>query len=97
MTYIDTGTPQTDSQEVTLFIHGNLISSYLWRNIIPRVSPKVHCVAPELVGFGSSGKPSIPYRFTDQAAYLSAFISAILPNDKVILIVQGWCSAIGLN
>lgn len=97
MTYIDTGAPQTDDQEVALFIHGNPVSSYLWRNIIPHVSPRVRCVAPELIGFGSSGKPSIPYRFTDQAAYLSAFISAILPNDKVILIVQDWGSAIGFN
>jgi haloalkane dehalogenase len=97
MTYIDTGAPQTDRQEIALFIHGNPVSSYLWRNIIPHLSPQVRCVAPELIGFGSSGKPSIPYRFTDHAAYLSAFISAILPDQKLILIVQDWGSALGFN
>jgi haloalkane dehalogenase len=97
MTYIDTGAPQTDRQEVALFIHGNPVSSYLWRNIIPHISPKLRCVAPDLIGFGSSGKPSIPYRFTDHAAYISAFISAILPNEKLILIVQDWGSALGFH
>jgi haloalkane dehalogenase len=66
MTYIDTRALRADNQEVALFIHGNPVSSYLWRNIIPHISPKVRCVAPELIGFGSSGKPSIPYRFTDR-------------------------------
>ncbi|KAN0089613.1 alpha/beta-hydrolase [Hyaloscypha variabilis] len=97
MTYIDTGAPQTNRQELALFIHGNPVSTYLWRNIIPHVSPKLRCIAPDLIGFGSSGKPSIPYRFRDHAAYLSAFIDAILPNQKVILIVQDWGSALGFN
>lgn len=97
MTYIDTGAPQTDRQEVALFIHGNPVSSYLWRNIIPHISPYHRCIAPDLIGFGSSGKPSIPYRFTDHAAYLSAFISTVLPDQKLILIVQDWGSALGFN
>jgi len=97
MTYIDTGAPQTNRQEVALFIHGNPVSTYLWRNIIPHVSPNLRCIAPDIIGFGSSGKPSIPYRFTDHAAYLTAFIDAVLPNQKIILIVQDWGSALGFN
>src|ERR1700693_2907881 len=50
MTYINTRALRADSQEVALFIHGNPVSSYLWRNIIPHISPKVRCVAPELIG-----------------------------------------------
>jgi haloalkane dehalogenase len=49
-----------------LFLHGNPTSSYIWRNILPHVSEVAHCVAPDLIGFGQSGKPHIPYRFEDQ-------------------------------
>jgi len=48
-----------------LFLHGNPTSSYIWRNIIPLVAPTAHCIAPDLIGFGQSGKPDIEYRFAD--------------------------------
>ena len=44
---------------VALFLHGNPTSSYIWRNIIPLVAPVAHCIAPDLIGFGQSGKPDI--------------------------------------
>ncbi|KAL5326661.1 hypothetical protein ACEPPN_004349 [Leptodophora sp. 'Broadleaf-Isolate-01'] len=99
MTYVDTGRPNSNRQEVALLIHGNPVSSYLWRNIIPHLSPQIRCIAPNLIGFGASGKPPIPYHVTDHAAYLSAFISQILPdpNQKVILIVQDFGSLLGFN
>ena len=59
---------------VALFLHGNPTSSYIWRNIMPLVAPVAHCIAPDLVGFGQSGKPDIAYRFEDHARYLDAFI-----------------------
>ena len=46
---------------VALFLHGNPTSSYIWRNIIPLVAEVAHCVAPDLIGFGQSGKPDIAY------------------------------------
>jgi haloalkane dehalogenase len=51
---------------VALFLHGNPCSSYIWRNIMPHVAPVARCVAPDLIGFGYSGKPDIAYRFFDQ-------------------------------
>jgi len=72
MSYVDTGIAQnqnpSDSDPVVLFLHGNPTSSYLWRNIIPHVSPIARCIAPDLVGMGDSGKmPSNTYRITDHA------------------------------
>jgi len=61
---------------VALFLHGNPTSSYIWRNIIPLVAPVAHCIAPDLIGFGQSGKPDITYRFDDHVRYLDAFIAA---------------------
>ena len=59
---------------VALFLHGNPTSSYIWRNILPFVAPVTHCIAPDLIGFGQSGKPDIEYRFSDHVRYLDAFL-----------------------
>jgi pimeloyl-ACP methyl ester carboxylesterase len=45
-----------------VFLHGNPTSSYLWRNIIPYVSPHGRCLAPDLVGMGQSKRsPTFSY------------------------------------
>ncbi len=53
------------SGDPVLFLHGNPTSSYLWRNVIPHVSPLARCVALDLIGMGKSDKPDIEYRFFD--------------------------------
>ena len=37
-----------------LFLHGNPTSSYLWRNIIPYVTPYGRAIAVDLIGMGKS-------------------------------------------
>ena len=96
--YVDTGQPATpSSRPPVLFLHGNPTSSYLWRNIIPHVSPLTRCIAPDLIGFGGSDKkPELAYRFEDHVRYIDAFIEA-LGLQRVVLVVHDWGSAIGLN
>jgi haloalkane dehalogenase len=81
---------------VALFLHGNPTSSYIWRNIIPLVAPVAHCIAPDLIGFGQSGKPDIAYRFEDHARYLDAFI-AKLGIESATLVVQDWGSGLAFH
>jgi haloalkane dehalogenase len=71
MAYREAGDPNSPT---VLFLHGNPTSSYIWRNIIPLVSPVAHCLAPDLIGFGQSGKPDIEYRFFDHVRYLDSFL-----------------------
>src|SRR4030095_12783368 len=71
MAYREAGNPYSPT---VLFLHGNPTSSYLWRNIIPLVAPVGHCIAPDLIGFGQSGKPDIEYRFFNHVRYLDAFL-----------------------
>lgn len=80
-------------EPVALFLHGNPTSSYIWRNIIPHVAPVAHCIAPDLIGFGQSGRPQIAYRFVDHARYLDAFLdeSGI---RSAYLIAQDWGTAL---
>jgi haloalkane dehalogenase len=96
MAYIDTSAT-SNSTTTAIFLHRNPTSSYLWRNIMPHVSLKLRCIAPDLIGMGKSGKPSISYRFVDHARYLDAFLDAVIPQGKVVLVVQDWGSALGFH
>jgi haloalkane dehalogenase len=95
MAYVDEGGGKAGTP-VALLLHGNPTSSYLWRNVIPHIAPRIRCIAPDLIGFGDSDKPDISYRIEDHARYLQAFIEA-LQLDDVILILHDWGSALGLD
>lgn len=79
-----------------LFLHGNPTSSYLWRNVIPHLSPLGRCIAPDLIGMGRSDKPDLEYRFVDHARYLEGFI-AKLGLARVTLVVHDWGSGLGFH
>lgn len=81
---------------IALFLHGNPTSSYIWRNIIPLVSPVARCIAPDLIGFGASGKPDIAYRFADHVRYLDAFLDAMRITSAYI-VAQDWGSALAFH
>jgi haloalkane dehalogenase len=81
---------------VALFLHGNPTSSFIWRKILPLVAPVAHCIAPDLIGFGQSGKPDIAYRFEDHVRYLDAFL-AKMGIGSAYLVVQDWGSGLGFH
>jgi len=81
---------------VALFLHGNPTSSYIWRNILPLVAPVAHCIAPDLIGFGQSGKPDIEYRFADHVRYLDAFLDHA-GISSALVIAHGWGSALAFH
>ena len=92
ISYADTG-----HGSPVVFLHGNPTSAYLWRNIIPHISGGAHCLAPDLVGMGDSGKmPSGTYRFVEHARYLDAWFDA-LALDDVILVCHDWGSALAFH
>jgi haloalkane dehalogenase len=84
------------SAPVALFLHGNPTSSYIWRNVLPRVSGVAHCLAPDLIGFGQSGKPDIDYRFFDHVRYLDEFL-AVAGIESAYLVGQDWGSALAVH
>jgi haloalkane dehalogenase len=91
MHYIDEG-----SGEPVLFLHGNPTSSYIWRHMIARMKKQARCIAPDLIGMGSSGKPNLPYRFDDHYRYLQAFIQA-KELRNITLVLHDWGSALGFR
>jgi len=93
MAYREAGNP--DSPTV-LFLHGNPTSSYIWRNIIPLIAPVAHCIAPDLIGFGQSGKPDIEYRFFDHVRYLDAFLDKAGISSAYV-VAHDWGSALAFH
>jgi len=96
MAYVELG-----SGDPVVFLHGNPTSSYLWRNVMPHVSETHRAIAPDLIGMGDSEKleNSGPdsYRFVEHREYFDGFMDAIVPENKVILVIHDWGSALGFD
>jgi haloalkane dehalogenase len=91
--YREAGSP---GAPIALFLHGNPTSSYIWRNILPTVAEVAHCIAPDLIGFGQSGKPDIAYRFEDHVRYLDAFLAA-KGITSAYVVAQDWGTALAFH
>lgn len=93
MAYREAGDPEAP---VVLFLHGNPTSSYIWRNVLPLVAPVAHCIAPDLIGLGQSGKPEIEYRFADHVRYLDAFLEET-GIESAFVVAQDWGSGLAFH
>ena len=90
MHYADQG-----SGAPVVLLHGNPSSSYMWRDITPKLGTG-RFLAPDLIGMGRSGKPDIEYRFADHARYLDAWFDA-LGLDDVVLAGHDWGGALAFD
>ena len=63
---------------------------------MPELAAAARGVAPDLIGFGQSGKPDIDYRFTDHVRYLDAFIEA-MGLDRIYIAAQDWGTALAFH
>ena len=79
-----------------VFLHGNPVSSYVWRNVIPHVARRARCLAPDLIGMGESGKPDIAYRLADHARYLDAWFDA-MGLDEAVLVGHDWGGTLAMD
>ena len=65
---------------VILLMHGYPTSSFMFRNLIPILSPKYHVIAPDLPGFGFSDFPArdkYSYTFDNLATTMQGFIDTL--------------------
>ena len=96
MAYVEAG-----SGRPVVFLHGNPTSSYLWRNVIPRVAPVARCIAPDLIGMGESDKlPSADdeaYRYAVHRDHLDALLDTLDLGTGVVLVGQDWGSVLAFD
>jgi haloalkane dehalogenase len=60
------------------------------------VAPVAHCIAPDLIGFGQSGKPAIEYRFSDHVRYFDTFLEQA-GITSAFVIAQDWGSGLSFH
>ena len=81
--------------------HGNPTSSYLWRNIMPRLKDQGRCIALDLIGMGDSEKigDSGPDRYTlvEHREYFDAALEELGVENNVTLVIHDWGSALGFD
>ncbi len=78
-----------------VFVHGWVSSHKFWRETIPAFAPRYRCVAPDLVGFGLSGKPRRDYSIEAYARWLEGFLDA-LGLGRVVLVGHSMGGTIAL-
>jgi haloalkane dehalogenase len=96
MAYIDEG-PRDGA--VILCLHGEPSWSYLYRFMIPKfVAAGYRVIAPDLIGFGRSDKPTerSSYTYRGHVSWMTSFISA-LSISEITLFCQDWGGLIGLR
>ena len=95
--YLDEGPPRAPA--TALCLHGNPSWSYLYRHMIPVfIGAGLRVVAPDLIGFGRSDKPSETtwHTFDRHRAMLMRFIER-LDLRNILLVCQDWGGLLGLT
>jgi len=96
MAYVELG----DGDPI-VFQHGNPTSSYLWRNIMPRLAGLGRCIALDLIGMGDSEKLNAVgaenYRFSDHQRYFEAALEALRIERRVTLVGHDWGAALNFD
>ncbi|MSO88182.1 MAG: alpha/beta fold hydrolase [Acidimicrobiia bacterium] len=95
--YLDEG--ERDAP-VVLLLHGEPSWSYLYRHMIPvLVDAGLRAVAPDLVGFGRSDKPTVrtDYTYARHVQWLSSHVFDQLDLHDITLVCQDWGGLLGLR
>lgn len=94
--YVDEGPRDADP---VLLLHGEPSWSYLYRKMIPILAEAGHrVIAPDLVGFGRSDKPTSreDYTYQHHVGWLVGLLSA-LDLRGITLVCQDWGGLLGLR
>jgi haloalkane dehalogenase len=94
MHYVDEG-----SGAPVLLLHGEPTWSFLWRHVIPQaVGAGRRAVAPDLIGFGRSDKPTDQgwYTYDRHVAAVTRLVEELDLSD-IALVVHDWGGLIGLR
>ena len=91
--YLDEGTGPA-----VLLLHGEPTWSYLYRKVIPELSPTARAIAPDYLGFGRSDKPLAreAYTYDFHVRSIARLVEELDLRDATV-VVQDWGGPIGLR
>jgi haloalkane dehalogenase len=96
MHYVDEGPADADP---VLLLHGEPTWSYVYRTVIAAVAAAGHrVIAPDLIGFGRSDKPTqvTDHTYARHVTWLTGFVH-LLDLRSVTLVCQDWGGLFGLR
>lgn len=76
---------QGSSDKIIILVHGLGGSAERWLEVMPLLSYKYRVIAPDVIGFGYSDKPSADYTIEFFAKFLSSFIDSLGINKAVLI------------
>ena len=93
MHYLDEG-----AGDPVLLLHGEPTWSFLWRKLIPPLAARRRVVAPDLIGFGRSDKPTEIgwYSYDRHVASVERLVLE-LGLERLTVVVHDWGGPIGLR
>jgi len=97
MHFVDEG--PDDSEQTVLLLHGEPSWSYLYRKMIPILAEAGHrVIAPDLVGFGKSSKPTDfeAYSYKNHVIWTTEILTQLNLNN-ITLFCQDWGGLIGFR
>lgn len=68
-----------------LFLHGFPSSSHDWAPVVRRLAPRFRCVTLDLLGFGHSDKPRLPYSYARQLEVVDAIAAEAGAPEWVVV------------
>jgi haloalkane dehalogenase len=95
--YVDAGPPDGP---VALLLHGEPSWSYLYPTVIPELTAAgIRAVAPDLVGFGRSDKPTavVDHSYARHVEWMRALAFDVLDLRGVTMVGQDWGGLVGLR
>lgn len=82
-----------------VMLHGNPTWSFYYRELIQKLAPNFHCLAPDHIGCGYSDKPSdetYSYTLEQRVNDLEAFLQKKNITRDIHLVVHDWGGIIGM-
>jgi haloalkane dehalogenase len=93
LAYIDEG-----AGPLVFLLHGMPSWSFLWRKVIPPLlAAGYRCVAPDLLGFGRSDKPTRveDYTFSHHIESITGLLDAVAGEQQIHFVLHDWGGPIG--
>jgi pimeloyl-ACP methyl ester carboxylesterase len=78
-----------------VFLHGAWWTGEQWDKVVPHLSRDYHCVVPDLLGFGESGRPKTHYSIQLEVECLAAYLR-FLRIKRCVMVADGlgaWVAA----